>query len=134
MSDDQPETPQERSWGELYDGISNVLTAFGKEDGFGRADYLLVDDNYGWTRHTIEIQNLKMLNPDIVSRLHALLSDEPNWDIVIVVDIPGTEQTWPRMGVTIRKHEIIDGLQRSYLPPEYQSLTYPGSRPGTGYD
>jgi hypothetical protein len=38
------------------------------------------------------------------------------------------------MGNTIRRHEIIDGLQRQYLPTRFRNFEIPGSRPGTGYD
>jgi hypothetical protein len=38
------------------------------------------------------------------------------------------------MGVTVRRHEIIDGLLRKYLPEPFRFLKIPGSRPGTGYD
>jgi hypothetical protein len=38
------------------------------------------------------------------------------------------------MGLTIRDHEIIDGLQRQYFPREFQSIRYRGSRPGTERD
>jgi hypothetical protein len=38
------------------------------------------------------------------------------------------------MGLTIRAHEIIDGLQRQYFPEPYRSFRYEGSRPGTEYD
>ena len=38
------------------------------------------------------------------------------------------------MGLTIRKHEIIDGLQRQYFPEEFQSFRYADSKPGTGFD
>lgn len=130
----ESETLQERQWGLLYDRISEVLRAFGTEDCCGRADYLLVDDNYGWTCHTVEIHKLHMLRPVIVAKLRKLLDDFPGWEIVIAVDIPGTEGKWPPMGVTIRKHELIDGLRRDYLPAEFRGMAYEGSRPGTGYD
>jgi hypothetical protein len=131
---DEEDDEQWRIWDSLYEQIQAILNRFGVEDHLGRADYLLVDDNYGWQQHNIEIHKLRMLDPELVKALKALLRQAPDWQIVIVVDIPGTEQTWPRMGLIIRDHEIIDGLQREYLPPEFQALAYEGSRPGTGYD
>ena len=131
---DEEDDEQWRIWDSLYEQIQAILNRFGVEDHLGRADYLLVDDNYGWQQHNIEIYKLRMLDPELVKELKALLRQAPDWQIVIVVDIPGTEQTWPRMGLIIRDHEIIDGLQREYLPPEFQALAYEGSRPGTGYD
>ncbi len=128
------EAEQERVWGVLFDRIREILQQFGKEDPFGKADYLVVDDNYGSHRHTVEIHSLRMLEPRIANLLRHLLDDFPQWEIVVAVDMPGKEGVWPPMGLTIRKHEIVDGLRRDYLPQEYRSLEYAGSRPGTGYD
>ena len=116
------------------------MTRYGIEDACGHADYLIVDDDYGWARNTIEIHRLKMLKVEIILALQALLRRTdlvhgiPDWTIVILVDIPGKEGQWPPMGVTIRAREIIDGLQRQFLPPEFKDFKIPGSRPGTGYD
>ena len=33
----------------------------------------------------------------------------------------------PPMGLIIANDEIIDDLQREFLPPEFHDLTYPGS-------
>lgn len=131
---DAGDAAQARSWLKLYRKILKVLRQFGTEDHFGKADYLLVDDNYGWTRHTIEIHKLRMLDPALVKQLRPLLDDLEDWEIVISVDIPGTEDTWPPMGLIIRKHELIDGLQREFLPEEFRSVAFEGSRPGTGFD
>lgn len=54
--------------------------------------------------------------------------------IVIAVYVPAVGKTWPDMGLTIRKNEIVDGLQRNHFPPEFQALHYEGSRPGTERD
>ena len=116
----------ERQWDEweaLYEKIKTVLARWGVEDAFGEGDYLIVDDNYGWWRHSIEIHTLKMLDPRIAAELQALLVDYPDWRIVMSVDIPGKE-SWPPMGIVIERDKIIDGLQRSYLPPEYQNLKF----------
>ena len=125
---------QERTWGILYAKILEVLHEFGTENQFGKGDYLVVTDNYGWPRHTVEIHKLHMLQPAIVNRLRDLLSEFAGWEIVVAVDIPGTENLWPRMGLTIRAHEIIDDLQRQYLPADTQNTQYEGSRAGTGLD
>jgi hypothetical protein len=125
---------QERSWGALYDKIAELLLQFGEEDHFGKADYLIVDDNYGSRRHTIEIHKLHMLRPIVVMTLQHLLQAFPDWEIVVAVDIPGTEGIWPRMGLTIRDREIIDDLQRQFLPTEFQGVAYAGSRPGANRD
>ena len=117
-------TEQESDWGALYERISEVLRQFGAEDHFGNADYLLVGDNYGWRRHTIEIHKLHMLRPAIVKALQPLLRELSAWEIVIAVDIPGTENKWPPMGLIIRSNTIVDELQREYLPSEFKDVQY----------
>jgi hypothetical protein len=53
---------------------------------------------------------------------------------MVAVYVPGVGEDWPDMGLTIRAHEIVDGLQRSLFPKEFQNLRYEGSRPGTDRD
>lgn len=125
---------QEARWVFFYDETRRVLQQFGSEDYVGRGDYLVVDDNYGYRRTQVEVHRLAMLQPEVIHALRALLADAPDWEITVTVDIPGTENVWPRMGLTIRKSEIIDGLRREHFPPELQRVRYEGSRPGTGYD
>lgn len=117
---------QEREWKSLYDAIGRTLVPFGKPDAFGMADYLLVDDNWGNYQQKIEIQNLVLLKSDVVALLQKLLVGYPDWEIVVGVD---GNLNWPPMGLTIRDNEIIDGLQRQYLPPEWQNIHYEGGRP-----
>lgn len=125
---------QEAAWERLYADISRTLARFGREDAFGQADYVLVDDNWGNYQHKVEIQNLALLRPHVVAALQGLLHDRLDWEIVIGVGAPVQQADWPPMGLTIRSHEIVDGLQRQHLPPEFQDLNYAGSRPGTDRD
>jgi hypothetical protein len=125
---------RDRIWTKLYRRIVNLLRRYGKEDAIGEGDFWVVDDNYGWRRHTVYVNNLKLLSPNIVASLRSFLDNLPDWAIVLSLDVPGKEKSWPPMGVTIRKHEIIDGLQREYLPESFRTFVIPGSRPGTGYD
>ena len=119
-----------REWTLLYDAIREILQRFGEEDDGGDwKDYLLVDDNLGLRQHKIETSNLEMVRPVVVKLLRQLLIGYPNWEIVIAVANPGKEKIWPAMGLVIRDDEIIDGLQRQYLPQEFQSIEYEGSRP-----
>jgi hypothetical protein len=124
---------QEQEWQALYERIVKTMAQWGVNDGVGNGDYLIVDDNYGWWRQKLEVQSLRMFKVHIIKALQALLKDFPKWTIVMAVDVPGKEH-WPSMGVTIRSHEIIDGLLRKYLPEEFRFLKIPGSRSGTGYD
>lgn len=125
---------QERDWELIYGEISRTLERFGKEDAFGNGDYLLVDDNWGNHQQKIEVQNLSLIKPLIVKLLQKILAPYPDWEIVVAIDVPKHEADWPAMGLIIRHHEIIDGLQRQYFPAEFQGLQYEGSRRGTDRD
>lgn len=125
---------QVETWHRLFDAICDVLAGYGTERARGSGDYSVNEDNYGWRRITVLVHDLRMLAPEIVARLRNLLSSVPDWEIVVAVDVVGKERAWPVMGLTIRSHEIVDGLQRQYFPAQYRSLAYPDSRVGTGYE
>lgn len=125
---------RDKIWSRLYRQLVDFFEHYGAEDACGRGDFWVVDDNYGWRRHFVYLFNLDLLTPSITKAVQRFLDDYPGWDIVFVVDVVGKEKEWPPMGVTIRKHEIIDGLQRQYLPARFQDFKIPGSRLGTGYD
>ena len=117
-------TQQDREWLILHDRITETLQPFGEKNAFGRGDYWLLDDNLGLYRMELEVQNLKLLMPHIIKSLQALLTKYPDWDITVRVDVPGTENSWPGMGLIISHDKIVDELRREYLPPEFRSFTY----------
>ncbi len=125
---------QERIWNDLYRKTRKLFHRQGKEEPTGEGDYWVVDDNYGWRQHTVYINTLKLLSPVNIAVLRSFLRYLPDWQIILVVNVPGKGKAWPPMGVTIRRREIIDGLMRKYLPMPYRMLVIPGSKPGTGYD
>ena len=109
-----------------------LLKQHGKPDyegGFEIADFLLVQDNWGGPLHPVEIHSLHLLQPAIVKSLQRLLVEFPEWEIVVRVDVPGKEDAWPAMGLTIYADSICDALKREYLPADYQSLAYEGAVP-----
>jgi hypothetical protein len=120
----EKEAIQEAQWQALHDRITEVLDQFGSKNPFRKGDYWLVDDNWGWYRHQLEFQNLSLLQPHIIKSLQALLADYPNWDITVRIDVPGKENTWPGMGLIIYHDEIVDELQREFLPEEIRKFSY----------
>ena len=131
---EDPDAVQDATWERLHQGVMDVLAQYGIEDGFGDGDYWINFDNYGWTRIELGIQNLDLFRPQVVGDLRALLRDLPEWEITMAVDVIAKKGSWPIMGLTIRRHEIIDGLQRDILPDVFRTYHYADSRPGTGYD
>jgi hypothetical protein len=126
MSSDA-EVVQEENWQILHDRITETLRPFGRKNAFREGDYWLLDDNWGWDCHQLEIQDLNLLQPRIIKALQALLADFPNWYMTVRIDVPGTEDTWPGMGLIIYKDEIVDELQREFFPEEFRHFTYEGT-------
>lgn len=62
-----------------------------------------------------------------------ILQKFPSHEIIVAIAVRGGEH-WPDMGLTIRAHEIIDGLKLDYFPPEFRSFNFEGARTGTEDD
>jgi hypothetical protein len=112
---------QEQEWSALFERTNATLQNV-SEGG----DYFILGENWGRHRHEIEIQNLNFLRPVVIKSLQTLLSDYPKWEIAIGVDVVTKYKGWPEMGVIVRSNEIVDGLQREYLPQELQAAVYEG--------
>lgn len=126
----------EKLWEELYRRMTKVLDQYGVEYNFRtrKGDYWIIDEPYGFDQHNVYFNKLKMFAPKIVKELQGLLKQFPGWEIFVTAYIKPEGKSWPDMGLVIREHEIVDGLQRQYFPPEYQSIQYEGSRVGTDRD
>jgi hypothetical protein len=122
--DDAEDAAQAAEWESLYEKVRTCLQQFGTEDYLGRADFHILADNYGFRTINVAFHKLEMLRVPIIRRLQSLLRDHPSWEVLIAVDIPGKEREWPSMGLTVRPGEIVDKLQRQYLPRELQSLSF----------
>jgi hypothetical protein len=133
-ANDQDDEEQMRTWELLYERIGGLLRKFGVESPVGKGDYWVDDDNPGFRQQKVYLNNLELLKPVVIAALQQLLWERPEWEIMIAVYIPKLGETWPDMGLTIRTHEIIDGLQRQYFPAEFRSIEYEGSRRGTERD
>jgi hypothetical protein len=126
------EDEKNTEWGQLYEKICLTLAKFGVDD-FEDGDFWVVDECNGLTQHKVYFNRLHMLEPTIVKAVQGLLTEFPDWEIFVAVSIDGDGANWPEMGLIVRKHEIVDGLQRHLFPPEYR-FEYEGSRPGTDRD
>jgi hypothetical protein len=118
-----------REWDELYERMRSILQKYGEDDIDG-GDYYVVDENFGRYEHQVEMHQLHMLRPEIVQSLQALLVDYPDWEIAISVSVPEEDISIdPGEGLTLLDDGIVDALDRSLLPEEYQGLRYEGARP-----
>ncbi|MEP9378755.1 hypothetical protein ABLE91_18710 [Aquabacter sp. CN5-332] len=109
------------------------LQRHGKEGTF-EGDFWILQSYWGEPQVRLSIQNLDLLRPHVVHALRAIVKKFPGWEIVVVVEVDEHLDDWPSMGLYIRSHEIIDGLQRQYFPLELQNIEYDGARRGTEMD
>lgn len=122
---------------DLYPRVKEVMKRFGKPDflpGRAHGDYMVHGDYGGYPEVVVYIHNLALLQPAIIEELQRLIKEFPGWQITVTVAPWEHLQDWPSMGLYVRPHEIIDGLQRQYFPKEFQSIEYEGARRGTAYD
>lgn len=122
---------QEVDWESLYQRIIAHLAPLASEGLDKSNDCWVDDDNIGTLQQKIYVTNLELLRPAVIKDLQSLLKDFPGWEIMVAIDV---DRTWPVMGLTIRAHEIVDGLQRQYFPEPYRKFFYEGSRRGTDLD
>jgi hypothetical protein len=119
----------------LVDLIVRLMNKFGRHSTLlERGDYSVYDDYWGYPQVKVTVCTFDLLKPSVVKALQSIISKFPGWEIVVALYIRGGGENWPDMGLIIRGHEIIDGLQRQYFPAEYRDLAYEGSRPGTDRD
>lgn len=119
----------------LRSRVKGLLQRFGVPDSLTRdGDYTVHGDYSGHPEVVVFVGNLEMLQPAIVEQLQEIVREFPGWQIVVTVAIRGHYDDWPKMGLYIRPHEIIDGLQRKYFPKEFQGIEYQGARHGSAYD
>ena len=115
--------------------IDALLEQYGKPDSLSEiGDYSAHDDFRQSPQVKVSISNPKLLSPIIIYQLQEIVKEFPGWEIVVAVVLDERQAWWPRMGLYIRPHEIIDGLQRQYFPKEYQDIEYAGARRGTEKD
>jgi hypothetical protein len=123
----------------LIDQINLVLEQYGKQEQFWKhafepGEYSIYEDYLEFPQVKVSVSDLKLLRPKIVAELQQVVRAYPGWEIVVAVAVPGHYKDWPEMGLFIRSHEIIDGLQRQYFPMEFRDVAYEGGRRGTVHD
>jgi hypothetical protein len=65
----QDDDEQGQAWERLYGSVRDLLAQYGTDEATGRGDYWINDDNYGWERIQIIVQNRATFRPDIVAKL-----------------------------------------------------------------
>jgi hypothetical protein len=125
---------QVRTFESLVHAVNAVLEQYGRHDSLDPGDYSIYEHYWGFPQVKISISDLKLLQPRIIYKLQNIVKAYPKWEIVIAVAVRNHYDDWPNMGLYVRPHEIVDGLQWQYLPPEFQNINYEGARHGTVRD
>jgi hypothetical protein len=124
---------QQEMFEHLVGLIIGGLGEFGFQDTYD-GDYSVYEDYWGYPQVKLSISNLKMLEPFVIEKLQKIIQPHPGWEVVVAVVNRSNYSAWPKMGLYIRQHEIIDGLQRQYFPTEFRNIEYRGARSGTEDD
>lgn len=135
VNDDDVQSTQVAIFDRLSERVERLLEKFGQPDSLlAHGDFSVYGDYWGHPQVRVSVHDLSFLRPDIVGSLREIVQEFPGWEIVVVVAVRGHYDEWPDMGLYVRPHEIVDGLQRQYFPEEFRSFQYEGSRPGTEFD
>lgn len=59
-----------------------------------------------------------------MQQLQMLLQTNSEVHIKVLLDIPGTEDRWPMMGLSIYHDRIEDHLARRFLPEQYRDRAF----------
>ena len=124
MSESENPDAHERIWQSLHDKATAALDAFGTKDYRGRADYWIVDDDWGPDLLQVEIKNPRMLQRDAIGALKRVLDDFPGWQIIVRVFARKGESPLPEMVLLISDGRVFDYLNRDHLPAEFRQLSY----------
>jgi hypothetical protein len=133
-------TEEEKAFERLYEEVYNLLLRFGRPNfrlERPHADFTVHGDFGGYPQVVVFVTNLEMLRPSVIKALQQLVKNYPAWEIEVAVALREHRQDWPHMGLYVRPHEVIDGLQRRYFPEEFRDIEYTeleGVRRGTAYD
>ncbi len=113
------------TFGRLREQVQEVLARFGEScRSPGQAGDYTVRSQYSGFRHVaVAVHSLDLLRPAAVAALKEIAEQFGGWTISVKVAVPGHED-WPAMGLHIFSDGVQDGLQRDYLPQEFQQVEY----------
>jgi hypothetical protein len=134
QDEDRRYEQQAETFESLARAVDAVLEQYGKHDSLEPGDYSIYEDYWGFPQVKVSINDLRLIEPEIIHKLQQIVRVYQGWEIVVAVAVRGHYDDWPNMGLYIRSHEIVDGLQREYFPAEFQNLHYERARRGTVSD
>lgn len=78
-------------WQRLYDALVLTCKWFGDENAFGRADFWVVDDDYGCHNQKLCVSSLTFLTPELVQAIQQCIKDAgaPKAQVMIQLELQG---------------------------------------------
>lgn len=114
---DANERRKRERWQRLYDRLLLLMSNFGREDSYGRADFFIVDD-YSEGQQKVYITSWAMLGTAFLAPLMKIVKEDfSDFEIYVQVDVDHPDGTPSNArGVIVRSCGVEDCLDRSELP------------------
>jgi hypothetical protein len=116
----KPDAEQNQQWTDLYQQLRTLLSAHGTESPFGRADFWLVDDNWGANLHKVSVFNIAFLTPELAKNVQELVARPAfeNWGVMFALELEHEGQpvrTVPPEGIVVYADRIDEAWDRKRL-------------------
>jgi hypothetical protein len=119
------EKVRDPEWFRLYDELLSYFSTKGRCDPLGKADFFVLDDDWGNSQQKIFVQNEDFLTEEIVYKIKKILERFPNWEVVVQMDLPEWDgQNIPPMGLVISAREIKDDLKKEFLKGNMKNVRF----------
>ena len=103
-------------WLRLYGRLRSYLDEVGRDDGFGKGDFYLLEDNLGNNTQYLGINNIDIFTPSVVANLQKILTRSfPGWIIKVDLALVPPITDVSSEGMTIHADRIEEAWDKSNL-------------------
>lgn len=98
-------------WQRLYKALVLTCKWFGDGNAFGRADFWVVDDDYGCHNQKLCVSSLTFLTPEVVQAIQQCIrqAGAPGAQVMIQLELQGhVVDQLPPEGLIVTAHEIAE--------------------------
>lgn len=109
--DDEDEDQVDPGWQRLYDALVLTCKWYGDENAFGRADFWVVDDDYGCHDQKMCVSSMTFLTPEVVQAIQQCIRDAgaPGAQVMIQLELQGhVGDQVPPEGLIVKAHDIAE--------------------------
>ena len=119
------EKVRDPEWFRLYDELLCYLSTKGRCDPFGKADFFVLNDDWGNGQQKIFVQNEDFLTEEIIYKIKEILQRFPNWEVIVQMDLPEWDgRDILPMGLIVSALEIKDDLRREFLKGNLKGIIW----------